>query len=174
MKRLRIEEFTLADLPQDTHQRFWLHALDVLTGPVLLPTIAVTGVSPGPTLFVVAGVHGDEYEGMAAIRRVVAQVDPSQMKGQIVAIPVVNPFAYEARARVAPLHIDGLNLARVFPGAGNGSPSQILAHQLLDLVLRNLGPDDLFFDFHSGSADVRLCPAHWLPGYSGRSDITSR
>ena len=83
MKRLRIEEFALADLPRDTHQRFWLHALDVLTGPVLLPTIAVTGVNPGPTLFVVAGVHGDEYEGMAAIRRVAAQIEPSQIRGSL-------------------------------------------------------------------------------------------
>ena len=75
---------------------------------------------------------------------------------------MVNPFAYEARARVAPLHIDGLNLARIFPGDANGSPSRILAHQLLDLVLRNLGPDDLFFDFHSGSADVAFAQ---LVGY---------
>jgi predicted deacylase len=162
VKTLRIEEFAFADLPRGAHQRFWLHALDLLAGPVLLPTIVVSGVNPGPTLFVVAGVHGDEYEGMAALRRVAAQLEPSQMQGRLVAIPVVNPFAYEARARIAPLHIDGLNLARIFPGDRNGSPSQILAHQLLNLVLRNLGPDDLFFDFHSGSADVAFAP---LIGY---------
>jgi predicted deacylase len=76
------------------------------------------------------------------------------MRGAFVAIPIANPFAYEARARVAPLHIDGLNLARVFPGDAGGSPSRILAHQLLQVVLRNLGAGDLFLDFHSGSAET--------------------
>jgi predicted deacylase len=128
----------------------------MLAGPALLPAITVAGVEPGPTLLVVAGIHGDEYEGMAAIRRVAAELDPAFMRGQFVAIPVANPFAYEARARIAPLHIDGLNLARVFPGDPEGSPSRQLAAKLLDLVLRSLGPDDLFLDFHSGSADVEF------------------
>src|SRR5262249_1750725 len=35
-----------------------------------------------------------------------------------------------------------------------GTPSRRLAHALLDLVERTVGPDDLFLDFHSGSADI--------------------
>jgi predicted deacylase len=76
------------------------------------------------------------------------------MSGALAAIPVANPFAYEARARVSPLHLDGLNLARVFPGDPSGSPTRVLAHALLQLVAQNVGRDDLFLDFHSGSADV--------------------
>jgi predicted deacylase len=76
------------------------------------------------------------------------------MRGTFVGIPVANPFAFEARARVAPLAIDGLNLARVFPGAPDGSPSRVLACALLDLVERHVTEADLFVDFHSGSADV--------------------
>jgi len=162
VKTIKIQDLAFSDLRRGESTRFWIDALDLLTGPALLPTISISGIEPGPTLFVVAGVHGDEYEGMAAIRRVARQLDPARMKGHFVAIPLANPFAYEARARIAPLHIDGANLARVFPGDPNGTPSRILAHELLQLVLRNLGSNDIFFDFHSGSADV---PFAQLIGY---------
>ena len=147
-------EFDVANLTPGIKQRFFLHVMDGLAGPVRLPMLAAKGIRPGRTLFVVAGVHGDEYEGMAAIRQVFGELDPAKMSGAMAAIPVANPFAYEARARVSPLHLDGLNLARVFPGDPNGSPTRALAHALLQLVARCVGREDLFLDFHSGSADV--------------------
>jgi predicted deacylase len=132
----------------------WLEVAPGLSGPVRLPFMVARGVSPGPTVMAVAGVHGDEYEGMEAIRSVFATLDPSRMSGIFAGIPVANPFAYDARARVAPLFVDGLNLARIFPGNPHGTPSAVLAHELFTFITRNLGPNDLFIDFHSGSADV--------------------
>ncbi len=153
---LPIREFELGHVAAARKQRLWLHALDGLAGPVSLPAVVARGARPGRTLLVVAGVHGDEYEGMEAIRAVFAGLEPSRMRGAFVGIIVANPFAYEARARIAPLHIDGLNLARVFPGERNGTPTQALADALLRLVTRLLQPDDLFVDLHSGSADVEF------------------
>jgi predicted deacylase len=149
-----ISTFSLDGVAAGTKQRLLLHVFDELIRPVTLPALVARGRDPGRTLFVVAGVHGDEYEGMEAIRAVFAGLDPARMGGSFLAIPVANPFAYEARARIAPLHLDGLNLARVFPGDPAGSPSRRLAAALLALVERTVGPDDLFLDFHSGSADV--------------------
>ena len=54
--------------------------------------------------------------------------------------------------------MDGLNLARVFPGDAGGTVTQRLAHHLLCLVERNVGAGDLFVDLHSGSADVAFAP----------------
>jgi predicted deacylase len=113
---------------------------------------------PGPTLLAVAGVHGDEYEGMEAIRQVFAAVAPSEMAGTFLGIPVANPLAYAARSRATPATVDGLNLARVFPGKPDGTLTQRLAHHLLALVTRHVGPGDLFIDLHSGSADVAFAP----------------
>jgi predicted deacylase len=153
-----IADFDVASLVPGAKRRLHLHVMDGLAGPVRSPVLAAMGVRPGRTLFVAAGVHGDEYEGMAAIRRVFGELDSARMNGAMIAIPVANPFAYEARARIAPLHIDGLNLARVFPGDPDGSPSRALAHHLLQLVARCVTKDDLFLDFHSGSADVAFAP----------------
>lgn len=149
-----LADFAVAALPPGHRGAGWLSVDAALAAPPLLPALVAKGRQPGRTLFAVAGVHGDEYEGMEAIREVFAALDVDTMRGAFVGLPVANPFAYEARARCAPTHIDGLNLARVFPGDPNGSPSLILAHHLLRAVERNLGPDDLFLDFHSGSADV--------------------
>jgi predicted deacylase len=149
-----IDEFDAGMLVPGAKRRLHLRVMDGLSGPVRVPVLAAKGVRPGRTLFVVAGVHGDEYEGMAAIRRVFGELDSARMSGTVIAIPVANPFAYEARTRIAPAHIDGLNLARIFPGDPAGSPSRALAHHLMQLVARCVTKDDLFLDFHSGSADV--------------------
>jgi predicted deacylase len=166
-----ISAFDPGTFPPGTTNRVWLHVFDLLTSPLLLPAFVVNGASPGRTLFTVAGVHGDEYEGMVAIRRIVARLDPARMRGRLIAIPVANPLAYEARARVAPLHHDGLNLARVFPGDPSGSPSRMLASALLDLVQRCVGPDDLFLDFHSGSADVTFATVIGFRGVPGEHTV---
>jgi predicted deacylase len=154
MDTIPISTFSIADLGPGTKTRLFVHVFDELIRPITLPTLVAKGRQPGPTLLVVAGVHGDEYEGMEAIRRLFPELDPARMRGAFLAIPVANPFAYETRARITPLHLDGLNLARVFPGDAAGPPTRRLAAALLDLVERHVGPDDLFLDFHSGSADV--------------------
>lgn len=167
MRSVSISTFNVSDLQAGTAEHLWIEAGQLLTGPLRLPCLTAVGTKPGTTLLAVAGVHGDEYEGMAALRRIVRMLDPSRMCGRVIAIPVANPLAYEARSRIAPLHQDGLNLARVFPGDPEGSPSRQLAAVLLDLVIRNLGPEDVFVDFHSGSADVafaRLIGFRDVPG----------
>jgi uncharacterized protein len=149
-----ISTFSPESLRPGTKSRRWLDVFPDVLSATRLPLLVARGAEPGPLFLVVAGVHGDEYEGMEAIRGVLKDLDPGRMRGTFLAIPVANPFAYEARARVTPLHLDGLNLARVFPGDPTSSVTRRLAAALLDFVTRLCGPDDLFLDFHSGSADV--------------------
>jgi predicted deacylase len=149
-----IDELDIAALPRGRKERIPLLVTPDLGGALALHALAATGREPGPTLLVVAGVHGNEYEGMDAIRQVFAALDPVRMRGAFLGIPVANPLAYAALTRATPSTADGLNLARVFPGNAAGTITQRLAHHLLGLVERNVGPGDLFVDLHSGSADV--------------------
>lgn len=151
---LPMDDLDLAAVPAGTKQYLALTVVSDIGGPLSVPAMVVRGAAPGPTLLAVAGVHGNEYEGMEAIRTVFATLDPSAMHGVFCAIPIANPLAYAARTRATPAAVDGLNLARVFPGAANGTLTQRLAHHLLALIERHVGPDDLFIDFHSGSEDV--------------------
>ncbi len=149
-----IGEIDLAAMPPGRKWRCWLQVATGLRQPVMVPFVVARGVSPGPTVFAVAGVHGNEYEGMEAIRATFAALDVGRLAGTFAGIPVANPYAYAARSRTTPLEIDGLNLARIFPGNPDGSPSAVLADHLFRLIGRSLGPDDLLIDFHSGSAEV--------------------
>ena len=149
-----LRDFDLKTLPSPSKIAGWVPVLRGFGEPVSVPLMVVRGIADGPAILAVAGVHGNEYEGMEAIRRVFAELDPAILRGTFAAIPVANPFAFEARTRATPADIDGINLARIFPGQSDGTPTSALANQLLDFVMRNVGPDDLFIDIHSGSHDV--------------------
>ena len=160
--RIPIDGFNLRSLPTGQKTRYLLDAFSTLSGTVQLPALVVTGARSGPVVIAVAAVHGNEYEGQEAVRAVFERLDPMQLRGTYCAIPVCNVFAYEARSRATPPHLDGLNLARVFPGDPLGSPTPRLAHHLMQFVARNLGADDLFVDLHSGSEEMNYLP---LVGY---------
>jgi uncharacterized protein len=105
----------------------------------------IRGSQDGPKLAMFGGIHGDEPLGTEAVRRVLQQIDPAQVAGTIVAVPVANPYAFEAARRVTP--VDGLNLNRIMPGDREGSLTEQLAAQLARIL------DDgctHFIDYHSG------------------------
>lgn len=110
-----------------------------------LPLLTVTGAAAGPTLVVTAGVHGDEYEGIEAIARLYQQLDPAHLRGRLLMVPVCNMPAYEAIQRSSP--VDGLNLARTFPGDANGTITERIAHWITEELLRQA---DFYIDLHSG------------------------
>lgn len=116
-----------------------------------LPLLALRGRAAGPTLAVTAGVHGDEYEGVEAIARLFRQVDPATLRGRLIMAPVCNMPAYEAAQRSSP--VDGLNLARVFPGDGQGSITQRIAAWMTEALLRHA---DFYIDLHSGGLSATI------------------
>jgi uncharacterized protein len=162
-----IEDITVSALPRGCKDRLQLLVTPTLGEALVLRALVATGRDPGPTLLVVAGVHGDEYEGMEAVRQVFAALDPATMRGSFLGIPVANPLAYAARKRSTPANVDGLNLARVFPGDAGGTVTQRLAYHLLGLVERNVCPGDLFVDLHSGTAAVAFAPMVGFRGGNG-------
>jgi predicted deacylase len=103
------------------------------------------GPEPGPTVALLAGIHGDEEEGVLAVQRVLAAVDAQGLRaGALRAVPVAHPEAYDADQRVSPL--DGKDLARCFPGDPEGSATSRLADALTRTVIADA---DLLVDLHS-------------------------
>ncbi|HRX56563.1 MAG TPA: succinylglutamate desuccinylase/aspartoacylase family protein, partial [Verrucomicrobiales bacterium] len=93
----------------------------------------------GPTLLVIAGVHGDEFEGPAACRRLIAETDPDALSGNLHVIPMANESACRCRARCGS---DGLDLARTFPGRADGSITERVAHALSGIIRAQLARPD--------------------------------
>jgi predicted deacylase len=130
-------------------------ALEVTTmpdgSPLSLPVLLAAGREEGPALVVLAGVHGDEYEGIVAIPEVFRRLDPASMRGTLIAVPVCNVPAYLSATRSSP--IDGLNMARVFPGDANGSLTQRIAYWLGEKIIRHAA---LIVDLHSAGIAYNL------------------
>ncbi len=109
-----------------------------------LPVLWANGAKPGQTLVVIAGVHGDELEGVQAIHDVFRELDPSEMSGRVIAVPVVNVPAHKAVTRLSP--VDSLNLARNFPGRKDGTLTERIAYYLTERIISQA---DFFLDLHS-------------------------
>ena len=124
-----------------------------------IPLIVVNGAEDGPVLCVDAGVHGDEYDGQEAVRRVVAEVDPATLRGTLVGIPCMNTPAFEAAARTSGL--DHLNLNRIFPGDADGSYSLRLAAAFVEQVVPAI---DALVDLHTGGTFGEIAPLVILQG----------
>jgi len=140
--------FDLASVPRGSKERLSVDGL---------PLMVVRGAQAGPRLGVTAAIHGDEFEGPAALFRFFDAVDAAELRGSIVAMPVANPAAFFAISRTHPE--DGANLARVFPGAAEGTASQRLAWAISQHVIEG---SDFFLDLHTGGVRYAM-PA--MAGY---------
>jgi predicted deacylase len=118
------------------------------------PYIAVNGAQPGPAVLVLAGVHGSEYVSIDAAIRLAAGLDPAQVHGQVLVLPLVNPPAFwERTPYVCPL--DGLNPNRQFPGKREGTFSERLTWHITEHALRHA---DALIDLHGGDIPEALVP----------------
>lgn len=113
--------------------------------PITMSAHVVHGKREGPTVFVSAGVHGDEVIGSEIVRRVLTQPSLNALRGTLVCVPIVNAFGFLNRSRYLP---DRRDLNRSFPGSETGS----LASRLADIFLREIvARSDLGIDLHSAA-----------------------
>ncbi len=123
------------------------------------------GSPTGKNALVIAGIHGDEYEGPAAVAEFVGGLDRAGLCGSLTAVPVANPPAFLAGTRTNP---DGLNLARCFPGDPNGSPTQRLATALFSRLASGA---NYLIDLHSGGVEYVFLP---VAGFYGEPSSQNR
>ena len=125
-----------------------------------LQKIVIEGAADGPHMLITGGVHGDEYESMAAIRRLAAELRADQISGRLTLVPVVNESAYVLQQRCG---ADDLDLARTCPGKADGTISERTAHALSELI----EAADYYIDLHTGGQICQVLP---LSGYSLHAD----
>nr|WP_228055348.1 succinylglutamate desuccinylase/aspartoacylase family protein [Lusitaniella coriacea] len=97
-----------------------------------LPVTVINGIHPGPRLWVSAAIHGDELNGVEIIRQVLQQVNPQNLRGTLIAVPIVNVFGFIEQSRYLP---DRRDLNRCFPGSATGSLASRLAHLFMTEIV---------------------------------------
>lgn len=139
-----IEDFKFEDITESGKHSFFLEISASGSGEQIgIPLLIANGAKSGKTLVVFAAVHGDELEGVQAIHDVFNQLNTDEMSGRLIAVPTANLPAFRAVTRNSP--IDGLNLARTFPGNKNGTITERIAHYLGELIIPQA---DFFLDLH--------------------------
>lgn len=114
--------------------------------PVQVPVFVERSKNDGPVLLLMAGMHGDEINGMEIVRRVIRKKWNKPIAGTIICLPVFNIFGYLNVKRELP---DGRDLNRSFPGSKNGSLASQFAYQFMKEIAPIV---DVVIDFHTGSA----------------------
>ena len=122
-----------------------------------MPVISIKN-GDGPRILLMAGNHGDEYEGQVALCRLARSLEPAAMQGHLVVLPMANYPAARAGRRTSP--IDEGNLNRSFPGDPNGTPTQMIAHLIEEELLTNV---EVVFDLHSGGSSLLYLPSVQFP-----------
>ncbi len=125
---------------------------------VEIPIIIERSIDPGPTVLLIAGIHGDEINGVEVVRQLIAKQINKPKKGTIICIPILNIFGFLNANRTFP---DGRDLNRVFPGRKSGSLASRVAFHFTQNILPHV---DYCLDFHTGGStrynapQVRIMP----------------
>jgi len=133
-------------VPPGSSRRLIWSATEVFEGvSTETPVLVVNGTQPGPTLCLTAAIHGDELNGIEMVRRVIHDLDPDELRGTVIGIPIVNLQGFRRGSRYLP---DRRDLNRYFPGNPDGSSASRIAHSLFEQVIRRC---DSLVDLHTGS-----------------------
>ncbi|MCJ7700978.1 MAG: succinylglutamate desuccinylase/aspartoacylase family protein, partial [Anaerolineales bacterium] len=124
-----------------------------------LPVYLINGAEEGPTLVLTGGVHAAEYASIAAALELGQTLNPKEIKGQVIVVPVINQAGFPVRSiYVNPM--DGVNLNRVFPGKADGGISEQIAAWVFENVMKQ---GDYYIDLHGGDLVEALVPFTIFP-----------
>lgn len=147
-----ISALDVADLSTGKH-RFMFEGVEMPTGQRwYVPVIVAKGAENGKKVLLQAGVHGDEMNGVRAVQRAMAQLDPAKMAGTVVAVIGPNRSGIERIARTWANASDGgysVDYNRVHPGKEKGNPAERHAWMLWNKLYK--GNVDLALDYHTQS-----------------------
>jgi len=127
-------------------------AVDAKEGQITIPILIASGPSDGKTIFLSAGVHGDEINGIEILQRFINNLDVTALKGTIIFLPLINVSGFKAKDRC--VQYDGKDLNRCFPGDDKGTVSEQIAHTIFQEVVSRC---EFGVDIHdSGKGSVLL------------------
>jgi predicted deacylase len=110
------------------------------------PVLVVNGAKNGPVLCLTAAIHGDELNGIEIVRRILHDLDPDQLSGTVIGVPIVNLQGFHRTSRYL---TDRRDLNRYFPGNPYGSSAARIAYSFFSEVISHC---HFLVDLHTGSA----------------------
>jgi predicted deacylase len=130
--------------------------VDAATG---IPVVVVRGSKPGPVLALVSGAHGTEYASIIALEKLIPQLDPAQISGTVIILPLVNIQSFLQKVpHINP--VDGKSMNRFYPGKQDGTQTERASFLITKQVVERC---DYLIDYHGGDLDENLRPYSYWP-----------
>lgn len=124
--------------------------------PLYMPIKVIHGKKAGPCLLITAAIHGDELNGSEIINRLMGLRGLKQLKGTLIAVPVLNVYGLINRSRYLP---GGGDLDTCFPGLESGNHGARLAHIFTEEVF---GKADFCLDLQTGFMNYANLPQLYI------------
>src|SRR5258707_2853929 len=124
-----------------------------------VPVVVVNGAKPGKVLALVSGAHGTEYASIITIEKLISDLDPAQVTGTVILVPLVNVPSFEQKVpHVNP--VDGKSMNRFYPGKQDGTQTERASYLITRQVVERC---DYLIDYHGGDLDENLRPYSYWP-----------
>lgn len=117
-----------------------------------IPIEVIRGTADGPRLFVCSTIHGDEINGVEIVSKLLKHKALEDLRGTLIAVPIVNVFGFNTRSRYLP---DRRDLNRSFPGTQKGSLAAQIANIFMDEIVSNCTHG---IDLHSAASNRENFP----------------
>ncbi len=136
-----------------------------------IPVVVIRGAKPGPVLAIVSGAHGTEYASIIAVERLIVRLDPAEVSGTVILLPLVNQASFEQKVpHLNP--VDNKNMNRFYPGKMDGTQTERASWLITRQVVE---PCDYLIDLHGGDLDESLRPyTYWARIGNAKVDAASR
>src|ERR1700682_1994601 len=136
-----------------------------------IPVVVVNGAKPGKVLALISGAHGTEYVSIIAIEKLITALDPAQVTGTVILVPLINIQSFEQKVpHVNP--IDNKSMNRFYPGKADGTQTERASFLITKEIVDRC---DYLIDYHGGDLDESLRPyAYWGPTGREAQDRTSK
>jgi len=136
-----------------------------------IPVAVVHGAKPGPVLALVSGAHGTEYASIIALEKLIAILNPAEISGTVIIVPLVNIASFERKVpHVNP--VDDKSMNRWYPGKMDGTQTDRASYLITKQVVEQC---DHLIDLHGGDLDESLRPySYWTKTGNETQDRISR
>lgn len=136
-----------------------------------IPVTIINGAKPGKILALVSGAHGTEYASIIALEKLIPAIDPAQLSGTVILLPLVNIPSFEQKVpHVNP--VDNKSMNRFYPGKADGTQTERASFLITREVVDRC---DYLIDYHGGDLDESLRPyAYWGPTGHAEQDRVSK
>ena len=136
-----------------------------------IAVVVINGARPGPALAIVSGAHGTEYASIIAVEKLIDAVDPLQLSGTLILVPLVNVPSFERMVpHVNP--VDNKSMNRFYPGSMSGTQTERASYVITKEVVEKC---DHLIDLHGGDLDESLRPySYWTVTGNQKQDEASK